>query len=142
MAGNCSTFQTCPGDPTEEMEGEVGTPLGAMALPMVLIGTTIGVGVRARAAVGVTVRVLAAPRPGSVKVLDMGLDRDPGPGQDMGMEVGVVVLMVEDMGPEVATVILAAVRVAADTVVVADTTSIVCQPLHETKASTDRKNVC
>lgn len=95
----------------------MGTPLGPMALATVLIGTTIGVGVQALGAVGVSVQVRAAPQPGLEKVMDMDLGRDLGPGRDMGMEVGVVVLTVVDMGLEVATVTPAVAVVVADTAV-------------------------
>lgn len=121
--------------------------MGTMALPMVLIGTTIGVGVRAPGAAGVSDRAPAAPRPVLGKVMDMGSGRGRGRDRDMATEVGVVVLVVVDMDPEVATVILVEAVPVADTVVqvVADmvvqvATSIVRQPLRKTaEANMGRK---
>ena len=128
---------------------EVATPLGAMALPMVLIGTTIGAGVRALGVVGVTVRVPVAPQLGSGRVMDMDLVRGRVRDLDMGMEVEVVGLMVVDMGPEVATVTLPtvamvagmAIRVAAD-MAIRVAASILRRPLRRTRAGMGRENPC
>lgn len=120
---------------------EVGTPLAAMALPMALIGTIIGVGGPAQGVAGVTARVRADPQTDSEKVMDMDLDRDRDRARDGDMEAGVVVPTVVDMGSEVAMATLEAAGMAADTAVRA-TANIVPPLIHRTKTSPSRKNIC